>query len=1077
MKKTLLAFYFLLCAFSLQAQQLPPLEHTRQSQVITNRAEHPLYYFLPPSASIPSFPAYTPDSLKTGALFNRTGSTSPGLYRFDGTLWQLVATSGGSKHYVDSLFALIPNYTASGGVLRSGNDFRLGGGLLSPVGIPINGQQITFGGTSNNGHNFYNFFITKFTDTTFEHNIDRTVLVGAGGYDINTHFNVTMKGITMESNAQNTSGGGVRHYGRSNFFLDTAGTAFASDKPIHITNDPDTRGNTQAGQNGQFFVYDGYLNIPSYPDSALIPKKAVNDLITSHVVTKAQVGLGNADNTSDINKPVSNAQQTALNLKANQTDLTAEVSRATGSEGTNASNLATHIANVSNPHVVTKAQVGLGNADNTSDINKPVSNAQQTVLNLKANQTDLTAEVSRATGSEGTNASNLATHIANVSNPHVVTKAQVGLGNSDNTSDVNKPVSTAQQTALNTKIEILTNLSQLQAYSGPATSIYVIDSLRGRAVFDYYPSISLAADSGTLFSATGKGTGRWARSYTISDGIAPEWFGAKGDGSTDDTNPLQYTITASPTKGPIKLRSVTYKTTGQLTVSKSIRMYGTGGNYYVGLTDSLFHKNGAIIQSNLTTSDFITVTAPNCSFEGFALENTGTPTAGFGLNFTNTGGASMNRVAIKGFYNLLHVQQGVSWAFNDMRLIYPVDQGVLVENPTTPDQGDHSFSNSSILTNNNTCRPFVFKSSGGMKVNNLKIQPLLGNLSRFPIGVTIAVPSPGTSDMQWNNISVEGFSKTGFDIQGVGGYNFGNITLSNLQIYDVNAAFPITGHAIYLKKLSGVSIGTSILSDNSATANTAIQADSVNYLRIGSDVTFIGWANKVGLFGCGSSYQDLGIASIALTTSGVLYGTPVNFTQSTSGGWTGSLILASQSASKMFGTQGSATTPSFFTPQLTAAPFGNEGTTTKVLHGNAAGLNTFSQVTLTTDVSGVLPFANGGQNTLCSANLAAQTATVTLCSATPPATGTYQANAYLNITAFTSGTITVTVTFTDIHSVVKTQTFYVNGTTTSGMTAVGTYSLIPITIRPKSALVSIVATSTGTATFEVGGGVTQITGF
>lgn len=36
-----------------------------------------------------------------------------------------------------------------------------------------------------------------------------------------------------------------------------------------------------------------------------------------------------------------------------------------------------------NPHNVTKSEVGLGNVDNTSDVNKPVSTAQQTALNLK----------------------------------------------------------------------------------------------------------------------------------------------------------------------------------------------------------------------------------------------------------------------------------------------------------------------------------------------------------------------------------------------------------------------------------------------------------------------------------------------------------------------------------------------------------------------------------------------------------------------------------------------------------------------------------------------------------------------
>lgn len=70
-----------------------------------------------------------------------------------------------------------------------------------------------------------------------------------------------------------------------------------------------------------------------------------------------------------------------------------------------------HIADKSNPHEVTKTQVGLGNVDN-------VKQAPYT-------------------------------HVSDKANPHGVTKAQVGLGNVDNTSDANKPVSTAQQTAIN----------------------------------------------------------------------------------------------------------------------------------------------------------------------------------------------------------------------------------------------------------------------------------------------------------------------------------------------------------------------------------------------------------------------------------------------------------------------------------------------------------------------------------------------------------------------------------------------------------------------------------------------------
>ena len=67
--------------------------------------------------------------------------------------------------------------------------------------------------------------------------------------------------------------------------------------------------------------------------------------------TKSEVGLSNVDNTSDANKPVSTAQATAI----------AEAKKA----GTDAqTNLTTHTDNKSNPHNVTKAQVGLGNVDN-----------------------------------------------------------------------------------------------------------------------------------------------------------------------------------------------------------------------------------------------------------------------------------------------------------------------------------------------------------------------------------------------------------------------------------------------------------------------------------------------------------------------------------------------------------------------------------------------------------------------------------------------------------------------------------------------------------------------------------------
>lgn len=64
--------------------------------------------------------------------------------------------------------------------------------------------------------------------------------------------------------------------------------------------------------------------------------------------------------------------------------LNAEIKRAKEAEATITTNLSKHTSNYENPHKVTKAQVGLDNVDNTSDINKPISTATQNALNLKA---------------------------------------------------------------------------------------------------------------------------------------------------------------------------------------------------------------------------------------------------------------------------------------------------------------------------------------------------------------------------------------------------------------------------------------------------------------------------------------------------------------------------------------------------------------------------------------------------------------------------------------------------------------------------------------------------------------------
>ena len=103
---------------------------------------------------------------------------------------------------------------------------------------------------------------------------------------------------------------------------------------------------------------------------------------------------------------------------------------------------------------------------NESDIESKYTNLSNNKLNKTGNASNVTNTFTQAstlatlTSGEKLSVSlgkimkaitDLISHIGNKSNPHTVTKAQVGLGNVDNTSDVNKPVSTAVQAALNGK--------------------------------------------------------------------------------------------------------------------------------------------------------------------------------------------------------------------------------------------------------------------------------------------------------------------------------------------------------------------------------------------------------------------------------------------------------------------------------------------------------------------------------------------------------------------------------------------------------------------------------------------------
>lgn len=339
------------------------------------------------------------------------------------------------------------------------------------------------------------------------------------------------------------------------------------DKTVNI----DVPEKTSDLTNDSNFVNEQFINdaVKTESDRAIEVEDGISDSLNAHVtntnnphnVTKTQVGLGNVDNTSDKNKPISDATQSALDGKLDKstavtsfsqaytksadgvqtfteisttktsntlakrdkdgrleatdgvenddvatvgqmntavtnvdTKINNEITRATGVEDdinlkvsriqelipTTASsdnqladkafvnssvnsvaatfrgNFATKAAldtwQTENPGVAKQNDYAIVQQDETHDGEqwRYLFQDGAWVAQYKVNDAPFTEEQNAAINSTITKTivDNTTAHIANKNNPHGVTKAQLGLENVDNTSDLNKPVSTATQTAL-----------------------------------------------------------------------------------------------------------------------------------------------------------------------------------------------------------------------------------------------------------------------------------------------------------------------------------------------------------------------------------------------------------------------------------------------------------------------------------------------------------------------------------------------------------------------------------------------------------------------------------------------------
>ena len=185
----------------------------------------------------------------------------------------------------------------------------------------------------------------------------------------------------------------------------------------------------------------GNINLPAFDETGTYTE------LRAMATTKADVGLAHVDNTSDLDKPISNAVQIALNAKQNRLVSGNTIKTINHQNVLGSGNLDISIAPEANDYKTINGEsvVGEGNISVLTG-----SSAFKTINGMGLLGSG-NIEVLTSSSTFKTVNGQAIIGEGNI----VISKTDVGLSNVDNTSDANKPVSTATLTALNTKQDLL----------------------------------------------------------------------------------------------------------------------------------------------------------------------------------------------------------------------------------------------------------------------------------------------------------------------------------------------------------------------------------------------------------------------------------------------------------------------------------------------------------------------------------------------------------------------------------------------------------------------------------------------
>lgn len=256
------------------------------------------------------------------------------------------------------------------------------------------------------------------------------------------------------------------------------------------------------------------------------------------------------------------------------------VSLASSSQGSKADSAVQSVnGKTGNSVTITKSDVGLGNVDNTSDANKPVSTAQQSALDLKAN-----ASVTISAGTGLTGGGTLAANRTVSLNPASI----ASLAKADTSVQT---VNGVPPTSGNVNVD--GGIPDNNSVTDPKLPSYSDSLSPSSAKLRYQASTSAGALAGAIQRPV---------DLKLSDLLHASDFGVKADGTADDTAAMVAAISAMETTGrPLFLPP------GVIMANPDALKFGDGGGHGVSTrhghamfgcgVDTAFNGQGTIIRA------------------------------------------------------------------------------------------------------------------------------------------------------------------------------------------------------------------------------------------------------------------------------------------------------------------------------------------------------------------------------------------------------------------------------------------------------------------------------------------------